>query len=210
MNVLVIAPHPDDESIGCGGALRKHVLAGDVVSAVFLTSGELSLKHLPREKAWELREAEARNAAAVLGIAHTTFLRGPDWTLADRSDVLAEQLAPIFKAKSWSLVYLPHPGEWHPDHKASLPILRSVLARSTDSTPTLRGYEIWTPLPEFQHVEDITPVLRVKLRAIRAYQSQLAQFDYTRAAHGLSAYRGALAAHCRYAEVFQHLALGGS
>jgi LmbE family N-acetylglucosaminyl deacetylase len=205
MNILVIAPHPDDESIGCGGTLRKHVLGGDRVSAVFLTSGELGLKHLAKEKAWEVREAEARNAAAILGIPQTSFLRGPDWALGDTLKPLAQQLQPILESQPWSLIYLPHPAEWHPDHKACLPLLQCVLAGVSKDAPLLRGYEVWTPLTEYQHVEDITRVMRVKLRAIRAHQSQAAQFDYCRATLGLNAYRGVMAGRCRYAEVFQQL-----
>ena len=68
MKVLVIAPHPDDESIGCGGTVALHVQRGDTVNVVFLTSGELGLKQFPREKVWKIREAEADAACKVLGV----------------------------------------------------------------------------------------------------------------------------------------------
>ena len=55
-NILVIAPDPDDESIGCGGTLCRYTAHGDRVTAVFLSSGELGLEHLPREEAWRIRE----------------------------------------------------------------------------------------------------------------------------------------------------------
>ena len=205
MNVLAIAPHPDDESIGCGGALRKHVLAGAHVMVVFLTSGELGLKHLPKEKAWQVREAEARKAAEILGLAETMFLRGPDWMIGDSA--MAEQLRPILESREWSTVYLPHPGEWHPDHKACVSIVRSALPTQQNFSAVFRGYEIWTPLSEYQHVEDISAVMTIKLRAIRAHQSQTAQLHYARIALGLNTYRGAIAGRCRYAEVFQHIIL---
>ena len=86
MNVLVIAPHPDDETIGCGGTLCLHQQRGDRVAVVFLTSGELGLKQLPRAKAWAVRETEGRAAAKILGLARAEFLRQPDWMLADQVD----------------------------------------------------------------------------------------------------------------------------
>ncbi|HKS36978.1 MAG TPA: hypothetical protein VJW76_07305, partial [Verrucomicrobiae bacterium] len=67
------------------------------------------------------------------------------------------------------------------------------------------AYEVWTPLLDYDHVEDITAVMPRKLRALRAHRSQLKEFDYVRAVSGLNAFRGELSARCRYAEVFQTL-----
>lgn len=207
MNVLVIAPHPDDESIGCGGALCKHAEAGDRVVAVFLTSGELGLKQLTREEAWRVREGEARKAAKILGLAQVNFLRASDWSAGNDAKRLAKELRSLFQREAPELIYLPHPREGHPDHKATLRIVRTALRGSGIKTPTLRGYEVWTPLPEHDHVEDITALMPRKLRALRAHRSQLGEFDYVRAARGLNEYRGALAGKCRFAEVFQTLSL---
>ena len=208
MTVLVIAPHPDDESIGCGGALRLHVLRKDRVLAVFLTSGELGLKHLRPEEAWRIREREARKAAKILGLAELAFLRRPDWTLGDDVNGAARLLRPILEAASPDLIYLPHPADCHPDHQAALPIVGAALRRRSRRAPILRGYEVWTPLAEHDHLENISSVMRVKLRALRAHQSQLkGKFDYERAVTGLNQFRGALSGRLAYAEVFQTLAL---
>lgn len=207
MNVLVLAPHPDDETIGCGGALCKHADAGERVVAVFLTSGELGLKTLPRDEAWKIRENEARKAAKILGLKEVKFLHGPDWSVADESKRLAKELRGILRSECPELIYLPHPHEWHPDHKAALRILRAAFHRSGLKVPALRGYEVWTPLAEHDHVEDITAVMSRKLRALRAHRSQLGEFDYLRAVRGLNEYRGALTAKARFAEVFQSLNL---
>lgn len=207
MNVLVIAPHPDDECIGCGGAVCRHVARGDLVHAVFLTSGELGLKQLPREEAWRTREGEARAAAKILKLASTEFLRCPDWTMADDVGEVSRRLAPVLSRVAPQVIYLPHPNEWHPDHKASLPSVSGALRLSGIQMPELRGYEVWTPLAEYQHVENISDVMAMKLRALRKHQSQLATWDYVRAVRGLNEYRGVMAGRCRYAEVFQQLAV---
>jgi N-acetylglucosamine malate deacetylase 1 len=208
MNVLVIAPHPDDESIGCGGTICLHVARGDRVSAVFLTSGELGLKKLPREKAWATREAEAQKAGKILGLHELYFLRCPDWMLNEHKRETVQVLAPILKQAAPEIIYLPHPDEWHPDHKESLPILKAALKQSRLKSPTLFGYEVWTPLSAHDHVEDISPVMARKLRAVRAHRSQLGGFKYDRAIAGLNQYRGEMAAKVRYAEVFQTLKTG--
>ncbi len=207
MNVLVIAPHPDDEAIGCGGALCQHADAGDRVVAVFLTSGELGLKHLAREEAWKIRESESRRSAKILGIAEVNFLRGPDWSTGDDVPLLAKPLRAILQQERPELIYLPHPREWHPDHQAALRIVRAALRGLEGKVPELRGYEVWTPLSEHDHVVDITAVMSRKLRALRAHRSQLSEFDYVRAVRGLNQYRGVLAAKCHFAEVFQTLSL---
>ena len=205
MNVLVIAPHPDDESIGCGGAVALHAERGDRITPVFLTSGELGLKQLTPQKARRIREAEGRSACEVLGMDKPKFLRLSDWMMGDNIDLAAAKLAPLLRQFAPRLIYLPHPKEWHPDHKASLPVLRAALQLSRTAEPALRGYEIWTPLAEYHHVENISKVMPTKLHALRKHVSQLKEWDYVRAVKGLSAYRGAMAGRCRYAEVFQEL-----
>ncbi len=207
MNILVIAPHPDDESIGCGGTILRHVERGDEVEAVFLTSGELGLKKLSREAVWETREAEARAACGVLAMREPFFLRLPDWTMGDDVPAAADKLRSVIERTRPELIYLPHPLEWHPDHRAVWPILRVTLCGLGFGTPGLRGYEVWTPMAEFQHVENISDTMVKKLAALREHASQIVEWDYVRAISGLNAYRGVMAGRCEYAEVFQELSL---
>lgn len=210
MNVLVIAPHPDDETIGCGGALCKHAAKGDRVSIVFLTSGELGLKHLPAARARAVREREAKAAARILGATKLRFLRLGDWVVGDAIKTGAKKLHAALAQEKPELIYIPHEAEWHPDHKAALPMLRLAFKGSRVHAPGVRAYEVWTPLAEHDHVEDITRVMGRKLRALRAHRSQLNGFDYVRAVSGLNAFRGELAARCRYAEVFKIVDLKGT
>jgi LmbE family N-acetylglucosaminyl deacetylase len=205
MNVLVIAPHPDDEVIGCGGAIWLRAQRGERISVVFLTSGELGLKHLPREKAWRIREAEAKKAATILGLRRLHFLRQPDWMLADHAAATAKLLQRVLEKENPEVIYLPHPNDGHPDHRASLPILRAASKRCCRFRPELFAYEIWTPLAAHDTVVDISQVLSKKLRALRAHRSQLGEFDYVKAVTGLNQFRGALAGKCQFAEVFQSL-----
>jgi LmbE family N-acetylglucosaminyl deacetylase len=162
----------------------------------------LGLKHLAKEQAWEVREREAEAASGVLGLARLDFLRCPDWFLGDNVAEAAERLGPVVQEEQPEIIYLPHASEWHPDHRAALPIVLEALRGSALADPQLRTYEIWTPLAQWEYVEDISPVMKRKIQAVRCYRSQLRAFRYDRAVRGLNAYRGALAARCPYAEVF--------
>lgn len=207
MNVLVIAPHPDDEAIGCGGSICHHVERGDEVSAVFLTSGELGLKQHSRERAWQIRETEAQRSAKILGIRSVTFLRQPDWMLGDHLPAAAKALGAALEQHQPKLIYLPHPGDGHPDHQACLPLLKGILKRKKSGSVELRGYEVWTPLTSYDLAQDISKFMPRKLRALRCHRSQLTDYDYVQAVRGLNAYRGALTVRCAFAEVFQRLSV---
>src|SRR5207245_2058906 len=100
-------------------------------------------------------------------------------------------------------IYLPHDYDWHADHRACLPIVQMALKESQIPVPTLLGYEVLTPLSEYDYAQDISLVMDRKLEAIRAYRSQFEQLPYDRAARALAQFRGAVAGMGRYAEVFQ-------
>src|SRR5262249_53367106 len=121
--VLVISPHPDDESIGCGGTVRKHFDEGAAVRAIFLTSGEKGGQGQSADATADIREAEARAAAAILGIENVDFLRLPDGALqASRGAV--QRLRQLLVAWLPDCIYLPHGRETHPDHRAAVRLLR--------------------------------------------------------------------------------------
>lgn len=206
MNVVVVAPHPDDEAIGCGGSILRHADAGDRVHVVFLTSGELGLDHLEVAEAHRVREAEANAAAEVLGLAEVSFWRLADWELGNGVDGLVDRLADVVAREGAERVYAPHPGEWHPDHQAACAATLAATDRCGLSTWAVYGYEVWTPMPAFDRVEDVSEVMPRKLEAVGRYVSQLSPIDYRRGVEGLNAYRGALAARSSYAEVFSRLA----
>src|SRR5215831_4490116 len=119
-HVLVVAPHPDDEAIGCGGAIRLHRGRGDPVHVVFLTSGEHYADDVPAEASRAVREAEAEKAGRILDVQEVAFLRLPDLGLAEIIDGAADRLRPVVETRAPALIYLPHPEESHPDHAAAL------------------------------------------------------------------------------------------
>src|SRR4051812_35523670 len=104
MNVLIIAPHPDDESIGCGGTICLHAARGDRVAVGFLTSGELGLRDIPPVKAWSVREREAEKAAEILGIASLEFLRFADRHVGDHIQTAAEALKLVIAREEPQLI----------------------------------------------------------------------------------------------------------
>jgi LmbE family N-acetylglucosaminyl deacetylase len=203
MNVLVIAPHPDDESIGCGGAICLHSDRGHRVATVFLTSGECGLRELSTEAARCVREREAERAAEILGVASVEFLRRPDQYLEQHTVDAACALKPILQREKPEILYLTHVRDFHPDHRATVAIVQAAVRAAGIPEPTLLSYEVLTPLTEFDRAEDISPVMRRKLKAMRAHRSQIRQFRYDLAFSAMNRYRGVMARAGRYAEVFR-------
>lgn len=188
--VLVISPHPDDESIGCGGTLRAHTAQGHLVHAVFLTSGERGGHGRPESETRKVREREANAAALVLGIHNVEFWRAPDGALRATEELVARFLE---KLKQWRphFIYVPHDHEMHPDHRAACRLVRRALGFLPKGRgPSVRLFEVWTPIQRIDHIVDISPYIQVKLAAVRAYKSQCSVMRFDQAIWGLSRYRG--------------------
>ena len=203
--VLVLSPHPDDEAIGCGGTLRGHVEQGDLVQVIFLTSGENGVRGLDPKETSRIRKKEAKAAAKVLGYCSLEFWREPDGALKLTRPLLKRMKE---KLRIWkpALVYAPHPREMHPDHRATARLIRRA-TEETKSAAEVRLYEIWTPLQQLDHVQDISKQMEIKRAAIRAHQSQCAIMRVDESALALARYRGEMHSWPggRYAEVFARL-----
>lgn len=203
--VLVISPHPDDEAIGCGGTICRHIAAGDRVEVIFLTSGEKGGHGRSETETISLREDEARLAAEILNIAAIEFWREPDGRFSATTQNVERLIKKIDQVKP-ALIYAPHFKEQHPDHIAAANLVMSATGdlNSGIAKPVIYMYEVWTPIQEMDHIVDITDFISVKLKAIRAYKSQCEVLKFDEAIKGLNRYRGEM--HCwpggDYAEVF--------
>jgi LmbE family N-acetylglucosaminyl deacetylase len=213
--ILVLAPHPDDESLGCGGTLRKCTGAGARARVVFVTDGRLGsrgVRSLPegarkRQLQSELvrrREQEARAALEVLGVAESDFLGLPEGEpLA--ADALGARLAPIVEAFAPDLILLPFLTDRHRDHAAVGAGLVQALQRlglATRARPLCAGYEIWSPI-DANVLVDVTDHVDCKREAIQRHRSQLGDVDYATAILALNRYRSASGLFAEgYAEAF--------
>ena len=196
--VLVIAPHPDDETLGCGGTLARLAPSCDI-QVVLVTNGDGG-GGLPPETS-ERRKKEMSAAAATLGIANPVLhLDEPDGRFND-SPAYRTALAAIVDRLRPNWVFLPWLNDSHPDHLRIARASSQVLRRS--SVEQLLYYETWTPVPA-THVVDITAVLEKKKAAVLCHQTALQYGNYLDAMLGLNAYRALYlpARDRRWAEAF--------
>jgi LmbE family N-acetylglucosaminyl deacetylase len=209
--VVVLAPHMDDETLGCGGTIARHVQAGAQVTVVFLTDGRYGASYagmteyerdVRQREIVAIRKKEARCAAGILGVQSLLFLDAEDLRLRmDRR--VPGLLRATLQQEQPQCVYLPSFLEQHCDHRAANGVLLAAVT-GTGLQFECRGYEIWTPLIP-NCVVKIDATVELKKRALACYQSQLAQTDYVHAALGLNAHRSlALGGKAgEFAEAFQ-------
>ena len=189
--VVVIAPHPDDETAGPGGTLRLHVQRGDRVTVVFLTNGLAAVSAAMDDPAayQAMREEEARKACESLGVDEIEFWRYPDGARAREEDmaVLVPRIRDVLERVQPGVVYFPWQDEVHRDHHvAAVATRRAVM--DLENAPRLLGYEIWSAcVPTL--VVDISDVHVDKVRACELYTSQLEHTEIIRAFTGLNTYR---------------------
>lgn len=210
--LLVLAPHPDDEVIGCGGLLALHLREQRAVRVLVATDGAEATATPDRAAYRTTRENESLRGMEILGGAHVDFLRFPDRQLAEHSTVLSTRLADALKDFKPDLVVVPSLVEIHPDHIA----LATAFCQLVESDQTLFAdlamarvafYEIGQPLRPNALV-DITQVADAKWSAIAAHASQLAIGDYTAFARGLNAYRAmTLPEGAQFAEAYYTIEL---
>ena len=194
MRVLVVAPHADDETLGVGGTIARHVREGDEVAVAVMTGpGEGTHPIFPNE-VWDTVRAEARRAADVLAVTELVFRELPAVLLPDRPVWEANrEAAEVLGEFAPDLLYVPFPFDLHRDHR-DIYYAFSVAWRPTSSVGrNIQGIYAYETLSETHwnppYLEagfipntyvDISADLETKLRALACYESQLLAFPHAR------------------------------
>lgn len=189
--VLVVAPHPDDETLGCGGAIA-HLQPQREVRVLVISDGTGShprSRQYPPSALQALRAQETISGLAHLGLPATavTFLALPDGAVplpgTTNGEAAQGRCQDYLASIRPSVVLLPWRYDPHPDHRASAQLILAALAQ-LKLQPRILEYPIWEfdpqqrgQLPVLEQFQpwrlDIRAVLPQKLKAIAAYRSQL-------------------------------------
>jgi len=188
--VLVVAAHPDDEVLGCGGAIAKHVAEGDQVHVLFMTDGVSARGNASKDQFSERRTA-IKKASSVLGTHSTTQLSLPDNRL-DSLDLLdiVQRLEPLIDILSPELIYTHHHGDLNIDHQLTHQAVMTA-CRPQPGTPIqeILGFEVassteWQApglapfLPSL--FVDISIYLELKMSALAAYSAEIRPEPHSR------------------------------
>ncbi|MCP3919636.1 MAG: hypothetical protein GY711_29220 [bacterium] len=216
--VLVFAPHPDDEVIGCGGVLALHAAQGDRVHVAVVfdgaagdPTGTWEPEQLVRRRRDEALAGGRALAGTSLGLRYEFwgYPEGHEASEREIDDAAAHMVRAAGETGART-VYAPWAGDEHTDHRLVARALGRALA-SPDwpaSVNFVWGFEVWTPL-EPERVLDIGRVIENKRTALACHATQSADFELERGdalthrALGLGAYRSQhIGRRARYAEAF--------
>jgi len=201
-SMLIVAPHQDDETIGCGGALALQVRAGRAAHIVILQDGADVHEELgmARETLVSLRNEESRRAAAVLGLPSPRFLNHAN--LEAEAPKVIEELSETIAAVHADAVFVPFLLDGHPDHRTANYILAQAL-KTIGWNVRVLGYEVWgLTLPNVLLIID--EVMGQKLEMLACFEFANKAVDYVHTTKGLNMYRSRMqgAGVCQYVECF--------
>lgn len=194
MKVLVISAHMDDEILGMGGTIAKHVRAGDTVAVCIACKRAYNHRFDP--KVIQGEKAAARRAAQILGYHEILFLDLRDELLDERLLDIVVPLEEIVLKVRPDMVYTHHRGDSNQDHRAvfgaTMIACRTI---SQHKVPRLLSYEVPSsteqapPFIEYafqpNFYVDISGLLDSKIQAMKAYTRELREFPHPRSAKGI-------------------------
>lgn len=186
---MVISPHPDDETLGCGGAIIKMLSSSVDVAVVMLTDGNGGGKH---KDICRIRKEEFMKAKSTLGYTTSYILDYPDGRLASYQKELGERIHEILFEQTPKLILIPYLLDYAIDHKVANIALSQALNGVSQFNTTIGMYEIWTPMANPNCYLNITGEYSRKQTVMACYQSQENYFGIVDKADALSTFRAKL------------------
>lgn len=191
---LVLAPHPDDESIWCGGLLLKFR-----PTVVVMTDGRHGGEDGCEEETIRVRHEELARAMRLAGVTDFSKLGIEDGQLAsaDFGGIVRR-----IHLEDYEAIFVPAPHDTHPDHAAVWPGLAPFIKEGQE----VYLYDSWSALATPTHCLDISDIISEKKRLVQSYASQEGYVRYSERAVALAHYRGLLLYPAvEYAEAYQRI-----
>lgn len=177
---LVLAPHPDDESIGCAGIMA---ISPKNFKVICLTHAS------------DYRKDEFINAMNVLGVENNIL------DIKDKHIIEDYETFKTIDFKGFNYIFIPYVYDQHNDHKAISVHLNKYLKENNLKDLKVVFYEVWSTMNMPNAFVDISSVVDKKREAINCHKSQVEEKDYTSKILGLNEYRGMLN-NLGYAEAY--------
>ena len=190
MNVLIVAAHADDEVLGCGGSIARHVARGDIVNVIYMADGVTSRSQIDKV-ALKQRQVAAEKAQKILGINSAYYLGFPDNKMDTLSILdVVKSLEEIIQEFNPESIYTHHYGDLNVDHRVThqavmtacrpLPgssvkqiytfeVMSSTEWASPGSLPFLKNYFV-----------DISAFMDIKQEALNAYALEMRKAPHSR------------------------------
>ncbi|HXX58619.1 MAG TPA: PIG-L deacetylase family protein [Thermodesulfovibrionales bacterium] len=195
---LVLSPHPDDETLGCGGTMARYSGKIDFTVAA-LSNGEAV--NIPEDNRADLRRRELSDALGILGIKDRVFLDIPDGKFSHYKVEIREKLSELITLKNPQMIFSPSPLDLHEDHRETALACIEIL----EKMPSIKiaFYEIYNPI-RFNTLVDISGQIEIKKEALARYHySLLGKEDiFIASVTSLNRFRSLFALRDSYYEAF--------
>jgi LmbE family N-acetylglucosaminyl deacetylase len=191
--LLVLAPHPDDESIGCGGVLLKY---GPQCDVILLTDGSHGDPAVEPSMTAAIRWREFEEVMRRLQVNHYMRLNIEDGHLIENFNIFKD-----ISIKEYDYIVMPGPQDNHIDHLAVNRMFHQLCSMKKIADKKTVYYEIWSAFACPTHYIDISDAVERKREIINVYRSQVKHIDYASRILALNHYRGMLH-NIDYAECF--------
>ena len=202
---LMVSPHADDETIGCGGLLLHYAKNFDVIC---IGSSGIAWQNISAEERSEIRIKEFNNVMDAYGIKNRWIFK----TYGAPTELEIEQINKHFNdylnvldIKKYDYIFIPHPKDNHPAHKYITNILMKNIIKKKGYKKNLKivYYEVWEAMQDVNWYEDIADVAQKKYEILRMYKSQHVYIKYDVRTEGLNRYRGVFKNNTDYAEAYK-------
>lgn len=180
--LLIVSPHPDDESIGVGGLLS---LYGKQCSVYVMTDGRYGNPQYSPLDMMDIREKELVSSMELAGVTKLKTMPVEDGKLINFAEAFDD-----IRMNDFDLVFVPNPNDDHSDHTACYKYVVEIIKKKELRNIRVYMYEVHNPLGDVDYHLDITDVISSKKRMIECYKSQLEMHSYDDQVIKLAEYRG--------------------